>query len=162
MHLFGGRPERVRAWGKSCLHHDIEDVVVIDLHFPSDIWVCIQCSWYEPIKTRNMTIVGSKQMLMYDELPSEDKIVLYRRGFAPTPSQTDRFGNQDFSLYDEGLFMPRIDWKEPLRIECNHFLNCILNGEKPLSDGRDGRNTLEVINAVNKSLQHNGEEIRLA
>lgn len=161
MYLFGGKPLHVRAWGKSCLRENIEDVVMIELGFANGVRVWVHCSWYEPVKARDITIVGSRQMLIYDEVPPEEKIIIYRRGFEPIEG-TDRRGNVGLALFDEGFLAPHLDWQEPLRVECNHFLMCILEGKTPLSDGIDGKQTLEVIYAVNESLRRNGEEISLA
>jgi predicted dehydrogenase len=161
MYFFGGKPSSARAWGKRCLNDRIEDAVMIDLGFPNGVRAWIHCSWYEPVKTRNLTIVGSQQMLIYDEVPPEEKIIIYRRGFAPF-SGTDRLGNVGLELFDEGLFVPHLEWQEPLRLECHHFITCVLEGKTPLSDGLDGKQTLEIIYAVNESLRRNGEEVSIA
>ncbi len=158
MFLLGGKPKSVRATGYCCLQPEIEDAVFIDMFFPGNVLFEVHCSWYEPVKQRNMTIVGSRRMLIYDDMKIDDRVTIYERGFS-AHGGNDRFGNRDLQLFDEGITIPRLDWREPLTAEIDHFVRCILDGTQPRSDGLDGKRTLEVIHAVNQSLRKGGVEV---
>lgn len=158
MYLFGGKPTSVRATGYCCLQPDIEDAVFIDLRFPDNVLVNIRCSWYDPIKRRDMTIVGSERMLIYDDMQIDDRIKIFNRGFAPQEGR-DRYGNENLRLFDDGITIPHLDWREPLQVEMDHFINCVLDNTTPRSDGHDGKRTLEIIHAINESLKRGGVEI---
>lgn len=158
MFLLGGKPRAVRATGYCCLQKDIEDAVFIDLLFPNNVLYHVHCSWYEPIKARDMTIIGSRRMIVYDDMQMDDRVTVYNRGFAPHTG-TDRYGNRGLQLFDEGITIPRLDWREPLAVEMDHFIRSIQDGTKPRSDGLDGKRTLEVIYAINQSLRNGGAEV---
>jgi predicted dehydrogenase len=157
-YLFGGKPHSVRATGYGCLQPSIEDAVFIDLNFANNVLVNIHCSWYEPLKRRDMTIIGSERMLLYNDMEIDDRVKIFNRGFAPLDGN-DRYGNRNLRLFDDGITIPHLDWREPLQVEVEHFLNCIINGTPPRSDGLDGKRTLEIIHAVNESLRRGGIEI---
>jgi predicted dehydrogenase len=125
------------------------------------VLVHIHCSWYEPVKRRDMTVVGSRRMLVYDDMQIDDRVMIYNRGFDPTDGD-DLYGNHNLRLFDDGITIPRLNWREPLQVEVEHFLTCVMNGTPPRSDGADGKRTLEVIHAVNRSLRRGGIEISTA
>jgi predicted dehydrogenase len=102
--------------------------------------------------------VGSLRMLIYDDMQIDDRVKIFNRGFEHHDGK-DRYGNRNLRLFDDGITIPHLDWREPLQVEIDHFINCILEDTRPRSDGEDGKRTLEVIHAVNESLRRGGVEI---
>lgn len=153
MYLLGGKPKWVSATGKDALQTGIEDVVFITMQFKSGVTYHIHSSWYDPLKVRSMTLIGSERMITYDDMKPE-KITLFNRGYAPHQGM-DSYGNKNLRLFDEGFEIPEIPNQQPLQLEIEHFIDCIQNGKEILTDGQVGIWTLEIIEAVNKSLKSN-------
>jgi predicted dehydrogenase len=129
--------------------------------FEGDIVANCTASWYDPVKTRRMVIVGSRRMLIYDEDEPSNKITVFNRGYAPHQGY-DQFGNKNWRLYDDGFYHPPLSQTEPLRLECEHFLSCILDGDTPRSDGQAGLEVVRILEAVDRSLMNGGMTIELA
>lgn len=111
-------------------------------------------SWLDPHKIRKFTVVGSKKMAVFDDMESSEKIRIYDKGF---DHHFDFSSFADFlSLRFGDIQIPRIEMREPLLIECQHFLECIEGGKRPLSDGENGLAVLEVIEAAERSLKEKG------
>jgi len=157
--LVGEEPEEVTAKGESYLRKGIEDVVFVTLKFRNDILAQIHASWLDPHKIRKFTIVGSKKMAVFDDMQPSEKIRLYDKG-------VDR--KVDYQTYAEYLTLrngdiniPRIDMREPLQIECEHFLNCIKDNIQPISNGENGLQTLRVLDAAQASLNKGGQWVKV-
>lgn len=166
LYWLGIEPVRVSARGFSYLQPGIEDVAFMVLEFAQRISAHIHISWLDPHKTRMMTIVGSKKMIVYDDVSTDAKIKIYDKGFTKN-NELGSFGNFDsfakFQLIQRagGLEIPRFEFKEPLQVECSHFLDCILNNKKPLTDGESALRVVRVLEAAQKSMENNGEAIKL-
>jgi predicted dehydrogenase len=109
----------------------------------------------DPCKIRRYTVVGSEKMLVYDDVAPEDKIVIYDKGVeAPPYSDTE----EEFHMsYRTGEAVPYpVDWVEPLKVECQHFLDCIRQGAEPRSGGRFSLEVLRVLEAAQRSLLNGG------
>jgi predicted dehydrogenase len=160
MNLFETLPTRVIATGGAYLRQGIEDVVFTTLFFEDDVIAHCHNTSYAPLKMRRMVIVGSEKMLVYDDLNVEERIVIYERGYAPFEG-IDLLGNHNLRLYDQGHYAPAVEWREPLRVECQHFIECIKNGSRPRTDGRSALKVLAVLEAIDKSLKDASQPIRL-
>ena len=153
LYLLGHEPDTVSARGECYLQPDIEDVVFCNLHFPDRAMAHIQVSWLDPHKVRKVTVVGSKKMVVFDDVEATEKIRIYDKGVNGTgyasygDALTLRFGD---------ITIPRINMSEPLRTECEHFLTSIREGKAPRSDGRDGLRVVRVLDAAQKSLKNAG------
>ena len=159
MFLLGDEPERVAARGLCNFYANIEDTVFIDLYFPGGTWVVAHSSWVAPTKRRDVTVVGSKAMAVYDET-QPNKLVLYKRGYSEYAG-FDSWGNYNWHLFDDGFDVPELPSMQPLAAELAHFLDCIANGKRPISDVEDGVRTTRVLEAVNQSLHNHGQEVFL-
>jgi UDP-2-acetamido-3-amino-2,3-dideoxy-glucuronate N-acetyltransferase len=143
--LVGEEPERVLATGGNYLHRKIADVTTTHMDFPSGLKAHIFVSWLHPFKEQKLVVVGDRKMAVFDDThPWEDKLLLYPheirwKEYAPVASKAN----------PERV---EIDRKEPLRIECEHFLHCISTGSRPLTDGKEGLRVLRVLNAGQRSL----------
>jgi predicted dehydrogenase len=155
LYILGCRPHSVSARGRSCVLGDIEDVAYMDLAFPGEVLAHVHLSWLDPCKVRRITVVGSKKMLVYDDVENLEKIKVYDKG-VESPPYTDTFGDFHFSYRYGDITIPNIRFTEPLRVECNHFLDCIQRRTSPETDGHEGLNVVNVIEAAEESLRNGG------
>ncbi|MDD5491842.1 MAG: Gfo/Idh/MocA family oxidoreductase [bacterium] len=158
LYLLGNTlPQEVSAQGASYLTDKVEDVVFVNLLFPHKVLATVHASWLDPHKIRQLTIVGSKKMAVFNDMEGPEKIRLYDKGVDHAPMfQTY---SEYLTIRDGDIHIPTIQMKEPLQIECNHFLKCIIDKKVPLSDGADGVRVLKVLEAAQESMRHHGKQI---
>ena len=159
LHLLGQMPEAVRCQGASCLNGVVEDVVFLTMFFPNNVLCHVHASWLDPSKTREMTVVGSHKMVVYDDVSAEGKVRVYDKGAFRKGDVT--YGDFQYKLHSGDILIPRLDMREPLQIECAHFVDCIRSGATPLTDGANGLRVLRVLAAGEMSLRSDGAKIRL-
>lgn len=158
LYLLGEEPEAVAAQGLTYLQPGIPDTVFLTLRFSSGRAAHVHVSWLDPHKVRRITVVGSQKMAVFDDVDSTEKLRIYDKG-VQRPAY-DSYGDS-LSLRFGDISIPRIDMREPLRLECQHFIDCIANGQRPLSDGRNGVQVLRVLEAGQRSLELGGEPVVL-
>jgi len=158
LYILGETPVSVNCQGRAHFHEGIEDVATTTLNFKSGVIAFIHSSWLDPNKIRKTTIVGSKKMLVYDDIESQEKIKIYDKG-VDVPPYYDTYADFQFSYRYGDIHSPRIDDHEPLRKECDHFIACIQNGMRPLSDGYSGLRVVSILEAANKSLSVAGKAV---
>lgn len=158
MYLLDMEPESVSAHGQKYLQECIEDVVFVNLRFPNKIMAQIQLSWLDPHKIRRMTIVGDQKMAVFDDMEATEMLKIYDKGVSNAQFAT--FG-EAFSLRFGNISIPYIKMTEPLKLECQHFLDCIQNDKTPRSDGRDGFRVVKVLRAAQQSLEKNGASVKV-
>ncbi|MEW6717738.1 MAG: Gfo/Idh/MocA family oxidoreductase [Chloroflexota bacterium] len=152
-------PERVIARGYSYIQPAIEDVVFVTLDYPGNIGANVHISWLDPRKVRRMTVVGSQKMIVYDDTSADFKIVVYDKGFVRQPHKTMSLGQYEsfgeFQLLQRAgdVLIPKIDFVEPLRLECQHFAECIREGKPPLTDGYNGLQVVKILEAADKAMK---------
>lgn len=161
LYILGMEPDLVNAQGKAHYRSEIEDVATVTLNFPNGVIAFIHNSWLDPNKIRRTTIVGSKKMLVYDDVDPQEKIKIYDKG-VEAPPYYDTFGEFHFSYRYGDIYSPRIEDYEPLRKECEHFLECIRESKRPISDGYSGLRVVSVLEAANESLKKDGKAIPIA
>lgn len=154
LYLLEKEPQSVVAVGECYLQKCIEDVVFLTLRFPNQIMTSIHISWLDPHKVRKLTIVGTKKMIVFDDMKSMEKIRIYDKGAGP-PQDYRSYG-EDLTLRFGDISIPHIEMAEPLKLECLHFLDCIRNGKIPLSSGEDGLRVVKVLEAAQKSMSGGG------
>jgi predicted dehydrogenase len=157
LYLLDAHPTEVSAVGGDYLQEGIEDVVFLTLRFPNGALAHCHVSWLDPHKIRKFTVVGSKKMAVFDDMEPSDKVWIYDKGVEHR-REFSSFG-EFLSLRFGDIHIPRVEMREPLHIECQHFLECINQGKRPLSDGENGLAVLEVIEAANRSLRERGRPI---
>jgi predicted dehydrogenase len=158
IHLLGETPESVSTRGLACVQDSIEDVAYITLNFPSGIMAHVRLSWLDPSKTRRITVVGDKKMIVYDDVEPHEKLKVYDKR-VDTIRRTDTFGDFQFAYHYGSIVSPYVHFDEPLRLECLHFAESILNGTPPLTDGWNGLRVVEVIEAAQRSLAEGGSRV---
>jgi predicted dehydrogenase len=158
MYLLGEAPVSVCARGVACIESSIEDVAYVTLTFPSGVLGHARLSWLDPCKTRRITVVGKRQMVVYDDLEAHEKLKVYDKR-VDAIRRTDTFGDYQFAYHYGSVVSPYVHHEEPLRLECGHFVNCALHHEQPLTDGVNGLQVVEVIQAAQRSLREGGIEV---
>ncbi len=154
-HLFASTPSVVSATGRSYVRAGNEDVAFLTLEYPGNQIAHIHVSWLDPNKIRQATFVGSRKMLVYDDVSSLEKIRVYDKGVDVLPHY-DSFGEFQLSYRYGDIIIPRIDQIEPLKIEAAHFVACLQGKEKPLSDGATGLRVVEVLEKACQSIKDDG------
>ncbi|RIK42062.1 MAG: gfo/Idh/MocA family oxidoreductase [Chloroflexi bacterium] len=157
--LLGQLPEAVSCQGASCLNGIVEDVIFLTLHFPGDVLCHTHVSWLDPSKVRELTVVGSRKMIVYDDVSTEGKVRIYDKGVYRKGDPI--YGEFQYRLHSGDILIPRIDMREPLQLECAHFIDCIRNGQQPQTDGENGLRVVAVLTAGQRSLEQGGSKVRL-
>ncbi len=160
LYLLEDDPEWVSAHGATYLTDGIEDVVFIDMGFPGGILAHVHVSWLDPSKVRRMTIVGSKQMVVYDDVADEGKIRLYEKGVYR--KDEPGFGEFQYRVHSGAIVIPRLELIEPLRLECQHFIECVRTGRRPETDGLNGLRVVRILEAAQASMRRQGERQHVA
>lgn len=158
LYVLGAMPSSVRAHGASYVQDAVEDVAWLTLRFPGDVSAHVHSSWLDPCKTRRVTVVGDRKMVVYDDVESLDKITIYDRG-VEVPPYTDTYGEFHLSYRYGDVHQPRLDWIEPLKQECADFVRCACTGDRPRSDGVAGRQVISVLEAADRSLAADGARV---
>lgn len=159
LYLLNALPVEVSARGACYLTHNVQDVVFVDLVFPNGISAHIHASWLDPSKVRRMTVVGSKKMVVYDDVADEGKIKIYDKG--AYKKDIAGYGEFQYKLHSGDIHIPKIDMVEPLRNECAHFVECIQENKKPLTDGENGLRVVHVLETAEASLRKNSVPVKL-
>jgi predicted dehydrogenase len=148
LHLIGEEPQECVAQGASYVREGVQDVVFCYLRFPSGVVSHLHLSWLDPHKERRITVVGSRRMATFDDMLIEGKLTIYDKGF---DEDTRSWG--EYIARSGDTFSPRIPNLEPLRIECEHFIDCIRTGATPRSDGQSGLRVVRVLEKLQLSLE---------
>jgi len=160
LHLLGEYPATVNCQGNAHVTPGIEDVTNMSLSFGNDRFATIQSSWLEPRKVREMTIVGTKGMIIYDDLQAQQAIRVYDVR-VDRPPHYDTFGDFQYSYHYGDSHIPYLRQEEPLKTECQHFTDCIRDGQTPVTDGRQGLELVRILEASSASLRGNGAPVAL-
>ncbi len=158
LHILGETPITVNCQGNAHVTPGIEDVTNLSLTFRNKRFATIQSSWIEPRKVRDMTIVGTRRMIVYDDLQTLEKIRIYDTR-VERPPHYDTFAEFHYSYHYGDSYIPHIKQEEPLKAECQHFLECIALGKEPLTGGREGLDLVRILEAAEESLKKNGAPI---
>ncbi|NNE44087.1 MAG: Gfo/Idh/MocA family oxidoreductase, partial [Gemmatimonadetes bacterium] len=151
-YILGAEPETVSATGQAYIQAGIEDVAFANLTYPGDIVAHVHVSWLNPDKIRRTTVVGSKKMLVFDDVSMQEKIRVFDKGVSVQPHY-DTFGEFQLSYRFGDIYTPRLDDSEPLKNECQHFVHCIQKQEKPRSNGEAGLAVVRVMQRACESIQ---------
>jgi predicted dehydrogenase len=148
LYLAGEEPIEVSARGESYVRPPVEDVVFCFMRFASGLSAHLHLSWLDPHKERRFTVVGSRRMATFDDMAIEGKLTVYDKGF-----DEDSHGYGEYITRAGGSWSPRVPNVEPLRIECEHFIECVRAGRRPRSDGGSGLRVVRVLEQLQRSLE---------
>ena len=154
LHLAEEEPYELDARGESYMRRGIEDVVFGFLRFPSGLAAHLHLSWLDPHKERRFTVVGSRRMATFDDMDIERKVTIYDKGF-------DELGGSSYGEYITragDIWSPSIGNREPLRLECEHFVECLRTGAAPRSDGASGLRVVRVLEGLQRALDTSRRE----
>jgi predicted dehydrogenase len=160
IYLLKEAPVSVNCIGRAHVNPGIEDVTNLILNFSNGKFVTIQSSWLDPHKVREMKFVGSKKMIAYDDTETLEKIKVYDKR-VETPPHYDTFAEFHYSYHYGDMYSPYISQGEPLKVECQHFIDCIEKKTTCLSSGIHGMQVVQVLEASSKSLKKDGAKIDL-
>ncbi len=147
--LLGQMPHEVSCHGQSHYRHNMEDVAMLTLRFANNLIAFVHVSWLDPNKIRRATIVGSRKMLVYDDTALQEKIRVYDKGVTISPYY-DTYGDFQMSYRYGDVYIPRIEESEPLKVECEHFIDCIIRGRTPKTDATSGLRVVSVLEACER------------
>jgi len=160
LYATGLKPAAIRTVGMKLLHPRVEDAAFVTLSCANGASAVIHVSWVDPLKIRKVSVVGTKQMLVYDDLDPLSKIQIYDKG-VDNPPHYDTFGEFLCSYKYGDIHMPRLQEAEPLSVMCRHFLECIETGATPRSDGESGLRLVRLLAASDASLAAGGTQIEV-
>ena len=160
LYLLGESPESVNCQGKAHVAEGIEDVTSMCLNFSNGRFATIMSSWLDPNKVREMTFVGTKKMLVYNDIEPQEKIKIYDKR-VEVPPHYDTFAEFQYSYHYGDIYSPHLSQAEPLKLECQHFVDCIDNNREPETSGLDGLRVVQILEASTQSLKNNGAAVPL-
>jgi predicted dehydrogenase len=160
IYLLETMPLSVIAIGNSYIQNNIEDIIFINLQFPNNISAQIHVSWLDPAKIRKLTVVGSKKMIVFDDVDNEAKLKIYDKGVSRIPLE-NAFGEYQLKLRAGDILIPKIDMTEPLKNEYLNFIQSIIEGTEPVASGKSGLDVVRVLEAAQKSLKNNGAQVKI-
>ncbi|MGI6209890.1 MAG: Gfo/Idh/MocA family protein [Anaerolineae bacterium] len=155
LYILGQEPRSVSARGRACIFRDMHDLAYVELDFPGNVLAHLHLSWLDPCKVRRLTVVGSRKMVVYDDMEPSEKIRVYDKG-VEAPPYTDSYEQFRLSYRHGDVVVPSIPFSEPLKLECQHFVDCILNHCQPQSNGEVGLKVVRILELADISLRNGG------
>jgi len=158
LYILGEFPTTINCQGNAHITPGVEDVTNMSLSFQRKRFATIQSSWLEPRKIREMTIVGTRRMIIYDDLRTREKIRIYDVR-VERPPHYDTFAEFQYSYHYGDSYIPHIQQEEPLKLACQHFIDCIETDSQPVTGGRQGLEMIRILEAASASLKMNGAPV---
>jgi predicted dehydrogenase len=158
LYIMGELPVSLHCQGNAHITPGIEDVTTMYLRFSKERSAMIHNSWLDPRKVREMTIVGTKRMIVYDDLVPLEKIKIFDAR-VEVPPHYDTFAEFHYAYHYGDAYIPYVKQEEPLKVECQHFLDCIMDGKTPLTGGIQGRDVVRILEASSQSLKAGGDRV---
>jgi predicted dehydrogenase len=158
-YLISDNPTGVAATGEVHFNNGLEDVAYITVYFPKNVIAHFNVNWLSPVKVRTTLIGGQKKMLVWNDLDPDDKIKVYDKGVDVTSKE----GVYDLLVsYRSGdMWAPKVSQTEALKLEAEHFIDCVTNDKKPINDGLSGLRVVQVLEAAEKSVKNKGAMVPL-
>lgn len=158
-YLIDQEPIAVTALGTEHFRKGLEDVAYLTIHFDSNFIAHFHCNWLSPVKVRKTLISGDKKMLVWDDLPSDEKVKVYDRG---VEIKNTHIVYELLVSYRSGdVWVPNIENIEALKLEVDYFVECIEKNQKPFNDGEAGLEVVKILEGADKSLKSDGKKINL-
>ena len=161
LYLLDEFPDSVNCRGSAHVTPGVEDVTSMSLSFRKDRSAIIHSSWLDPRKVREMTIVGSRRMIVYDDVEQQEKIKIFDAR-VERPPHYDTFAEFHYAYHYGDTYSPYIKQEEPLKAECQHFLDCIQNGLQPMTSGKHGSDLVRILEASSASLKLGGSPVPMS
>ncbi len=159
-YVFDAKPVAVSATGHNHVEGQPENVAFLTVFFDCNLVAHINVSWLSPVKVRKTLIGGTKQMIVYDDLETSEKLKVYDKGITVS-DDPDHIHKLLIGYRTGDLWSPRTNDTEALKIEVSHFVNCINGLEKPITGGEEGLGIVRILEAANSSMHRRGAPIDL-
>jgi predicted dehydrogenase len=162
-YIFGAVPMQVTCTGYHLLGRTVEDIAQGTLMYPNNRVAAFFVSWLDPQKKREITIVGDRKMLTFDDMQPDRPLKVYDKGvtISKPADYADTFNSFRMSIREGDVIQPEVTTGAPLRNECNHFIDCIINNAKPKTDGYNGLDVVRVLEALSRSALEGGRPVSL-
>jgi len=161
-YVLGRQPVSVECWASRHAHRRLEDIAYMRLYYEDPACVAhVHVSWLDPKKVRRVTVVGSSKMVVFDDLASEERIRIHDKGVEAPADADGNLTEAPMSYRYGDIVAPYLEVNEPLRVEDEHFVDCIQTGMRPVTDGENGLAVVEVLEAAVLSFQQ-GRAVRIA
>jgi predicted dehydrogenase len=159
----GAEPESVAAHGSCFLTPGIEDVVFASLQYPNGVLAAVHASWLNPLKVREITVVGEREMVVFDDMNLTEPLRIYHKSVEVErePVYSDSFGSFRMQVRNGDIIVPNVSGPEPLSAECNHFVDCLLGRAVPLNDGAGALRVLRALEAADQSMREDSALVAL-
>ncbi|MDM8547725.1 Gfo/Idh/MocA family protein [Candidatus Venteria ishoeyi] len=158
--ILGNQATSVNCVGSRNVSKNVEDITSLTITMENGPLATIQSSWLDPNKIREMTFVGSKRMLVYNDIELFEKIKIYDKGVEASPGYNS-FDEFAYAYHNGDMYSPALSMVEPLKVEAQHFIDCIHSGEKPQSSGEEGLQVVQVLEASLRSLEQQGANVKI-
>ena len=159
--LLNSTPQWVSAVGGKVLRNCRDDVGFISLGYPDNVLAHVHVSWADPDKAREVVVVKSDKRIVFNDLNGIEQVRVFEKGVSPVEQEPLNYGEFRFEIRDGDIISPRIEPVEPLKHQCRHFLECVRTGKRPISSGREGRDVVRVLEAVNRSIELKGLQVEV-
>ena len=160
-YLLDATPEWVSATGGKVLRNCRHDVGFVSLGYPGGVLAHIHVSWADPDKAREVVVVKSDKRIVFNDLNGAEQVRVYEKGVSPVEEEPLNYGEFRFEIRDGDIISPRIEAVEPLKNQCRHFLQCLTTGKRPISGGLEGLHVVQVLEAINRSMENKGLQIEV-
>jgi len=160
LELFGAPPVRVAAQGACFVREGIEDLAFVTLRFPGGGIGSMHLSWLDPHKTRRLTVVGERNMAIFDDMEPREKVRVYDQGVDRNAGEAWVYG-ENLALRSGDIRVPRFAPTEPLGVELAHFVECVRERREPRTGGAEGLRVVEILEAAQRSLRSGGAPVDL-
>jgi predicted dehydrogenase len=157
-------PLSVTATGGAWINKGIEDAIFATIRYPNEILVNLHASWLNPVKTRDIRVVGDKRMLTFDDVNASEPLRIFDKHVDDEVAQVpfvDSIASFRMTVHDGDIKVPRVPTSQPLKVECDHFLDCIASGAAPMSGGPEGISVVKTLVAMSRSMAEKGREIEI-
>jgi len=157
-----GEPLSVTASGLSYLSREREDTVIANYLYPDGVMTTVYSSWLHPRKVREITVVGEKKMVVWNDMELYEPVRIYDKGLDRKENKyTETFGDFQLTVRDGAITIPPIQAREPLASECEHFIECVLERKTPLTDAKNGLGVVKALSAADNSIRNNSKSVSL-
>ena len=161
LYILGDMPVSVVARGASYLRPGVEDVVFCTLSFPGGQIGNIHVSWLDPHKIRRFTIVGTEKMLVFDLMDPNNKVKVFDKKVYPVLEDEIMGYDDEMKIHFGEETCPEVLMEEPLKLECEHFLECVREEKEPLTSGESGLRVLKALEAAGRSMAADGRPVKI-
>jgi predicted dehydrogenase len=160
-YLLDAEPLSVSAIGGTWINQGIEDAVFATLRYPQGVLVNLHASWLNPRKARDITVVGERRMLTFDDMNLNEPLRIYDKQVTDActqPTYVDSFASFRASVRKGDITVPKVPLGEPLATQCAHFLECIVSGKQPFTGAPEGIAVVRALEAMQRSIRARGRE----